>query len=158
VNKTCTNCNKNYEIKRWQDNRKKPKGRLFCSQKCHGEHRSRHAIYQTKNYSPNRNPSNVLFTNYKTVAKKRGFDFSLTKEQFLKLIKQNCFYCGSPPQRRKHYDSYYNANGVDRMDNERGYDVENVVPCCLVCNRMKLHLPITIFLEHIKKIIRHTDG
>jgi hypothetical protein len=28
-------------------------------------------------------------------------------------------------------------NGIDRVDNEKGYLVENCVPCCFTCNSLK---------------------
>ena len=46
----------------------------------------------------------------------------------------------------------YVYNGVDRVDNERGYSLENCVPCCKFCNRMKRDLGKKEFLEHIKNI------
>ncbi len=78
---------------------------------------------------------------YKFGAKRRGFEFSLTVEQFSLIISQNCSYCGSKE-----------SIGIDRVDNNVGYSIENSVPCCTMCNMMKKNLPVEIFIEHCNKI------
>lgn len=90
----------------------------------------------------------------------------LEKEKFLELIKKNCHYCDSPPQNEKILDSNskqisYNKfsyikliyNGLDRVNNEIGYTVDNIVPCCIVCNKMKSAMNVEDFYAHINKII-----
>lgn len=42
--------------------------------------------------------------------------------------------------------------GVDRVDSSKGYTIDNVVPCCDICNRMKLDKDITEFFDTIKRI------
>jgi len=55
----------------------------------------------------------------------------LTSKQILELIKSNCEYCGCVPPD----DS---GNGIDRLDSMiLGYQLDNVVPACTVCNYMK---------------------
>ena len=73
-------------------------------------------------------------------ARARGYVVELTKEQFLELSQQPCFYCGCMPDnsnlcKGKHGDFAY--NGMDRLDNTKGYSKENCVPCCKSCNTMK---------------------
>lgn len=38
------------------------------------------------------------------------------------------------------------ANGVDRVDSSRGYDKENIVPCCKICNRSKSDMSESDFI------------
>jgi hypothetical protein len=65
----------------------------------------------------------------KTKAKKRNLAVTLSKEQYSQLILHACFYCSkSLPVA---------GIGLDRLDNNRGYEIDNVVPCCTVCNRMR---------------------
>ncbi len=43
-------------------------------------------------------------------------------------------------------------SGIDRVDNSVGYEVDNCVPCCGVCNRMKRDLTKDQFIDHVHKI------
>jgi len=67
----------------------------------------------------------VRFKHYKKDARKRGFVFKITSNEFSKLITEPCYYCGG--------DGY----GIDRLDNTLGYVKNNIVPCCSMCNYMK---------------------
>ena len=81
---------------------------------------------------------NNLYGQYRSTAKKFAHEFALTKNQFRELTQKNCRYCGTPPS-AEHCAGYgaYRYNGIDRADNEKGYTVENSVPCCYFCNRAK---------------------
>lgn len=100
-----------------------------------------------------------LFNSYKSCAKKRGLIFSLNREEFKNMTKQNCFYCGKEPSNifnTKGSNGCYIYNGIDRVDNTKGYILDNCVTCCELCNRMKLTLPLNSFLEHILKIYSYS--
>lgn len=101
---------------------------------------------------------NVLYSHYRTAAISRNWSFNLTDEQFNTLIYGNCFYCGEPPCENKS-DLRYNKtdkkflrNGIDRVDTNKGYDFENCVLCCTMCNRMKLNFEVNNFLSQVSKI------
>jgi hypothetical protein len=105
---------------------------------------------------------NELFYSYKTNAKSRKHLFDLTKEEFKKLTKQNCYYCGMEPRQvskrnNKHraHNGNYIYNGIDRLDNSKGYTVENSVPCCKMCNLFKNKYTKQEFLAHIQQIHAH---
>ena len=83
------------------------------------------------------------FTIYRRGAQQRNLEFSLEFEEFQKLIHSKCQYCG---------DRFGQILGVDRVDNTRGYFIENCVPCCSLCNRMKLNLTLEEFLLQCRKI------
>lgn len=101
----------------------------------------------------------AVLNDYKQSAKKRDYIFEIGREEFLKLITQNCFYCGSshsnkmPPQNKK--DSSFTYNGIDRLDNNIGYVKNNVVTCCKQCNFLKRSLNYLDFIESIIKIYKH---
>lgn len=71
----------------------------------------------------------VVWNHYVKGSKKRGIDFKLTKEKFNSLIIQKCFYCD--------YQKEGEVNGIDRIDNNKGYIDENIVSCCHICNFAK---------------------
>jgi hypothetical protein len=72
---------------------------------------------------------NVAWNHYVKGATQRKLDFKLTKTQFNELIIQECFYCN--------YHKSGEVNGIDRIDNDKGYIIENVVTCCQTCNSLK---------------------
>lgn len=73
-----------------------------------------------------KNPEKHAICQYKASAKKRGYEFALTKEGFSIIFFGSCVYCGRTP-----------ARGVDRFDNTIGYTPENCEPCCRWCNTAK---------------------
>lgn len=102
-----------------------------------------------------------LFKGYKSKAKQRNLAFELDEEQFRNITSANCWYCNAPPSKpsvrkdRYKYWKIYVYNGVDRLDSSLGYILGNCVPCCTICNRMKLDHSEYDFLEHIRKIANY---
>lgn len=98
---------------------------------------------------------NKIFGRYKGNSKQKNRNFELTKEEFKSLIFQNCFYCDRPPsQKEKSTFKTLNYNGIDRVDNNRGYELDNVVTCCGLCNKMKLNFTQEDFFQTIKRIFK----
>ena len=64
-------------------------------------------------------------------AKKRGYEVTLTFEDCSGLFLDNCHYCGKPSVEE------VKLHGLDRVDNEKGYSMDNVVTCCEQCNVAK---------------------
>jgi len=100
-----------------------------------------------------------MYYKYQVNAKERGLGFALGREVFKALTKQNCHYCGAEPKQimssngRDHGDYIY--NGVDRVNNSKGYESDNVVACCGICNLMKRAMSAQEFIDHIEKIHSH---
>jgi hypothetical protein len=44
---------------------------------------------------------------------------------------------------------------IERVENNKGYTLENVVPCCEQCNYMKLDYDALNFIQHCDKIVKH---
>lgn len=98
---------------------------------------------------------NKLFNNYGRSAKKHNRTFLLNKDEFRFLTKQLCFYCKDPPYNiSKNHDlnGEYIYNGIDRIDNNIGYEIKNCVTCCKICNKMKGTLTHDEFINHIRKV------
>jgi len=94
----------------------------------------------------------TLFNVYVRSASKRGLTFELSLEAFSEIICQPCHYCGnkSPIENR--------LIGADRIDNLKGYESDNVVPCCWDCNQMKGSKTSDEFLSILRKIIDHQQS
>ena len=69
------------------------------------------------------------FTRAKHQAKKRGFCWAITKEEYAQLLKCVCNYCSGPLN--------LIGVGLDRIDNEKGYELGNILPCCGTCNKIR---------------------
>lgn len=87
----------------------------------------------------------VKFGRYKYQAEQRGLSFTLTFEEFEQYYRKNCFYCNSEVE----------TIGLDRVNNDVGYELGNVVSCCWMCNSMKHAFTQEVFLQQIKKIYTH---
>jgi len=102
-----------------------------------------------------------LYANYKRRAKNKKIEFSIPFETFKALTSQNCVYCKSEPlqeiyQRKSSSDNIeytkYSYNGLDRIDSSLGYTIDNVVPCCGICNTAKREFPVERLLQWIDRI------
>ena len=94
-------------------------------------------------------------------ATKRGLPFSLTINQFCKIVEQSCTYCGVPPrasdahckqQWYKKWRDKHTTNGIDRINNAIGYIDGNCVPCCKRCNVAKHTKSAREFVALVSKI------
>lgn len=64
-------------------------------------------------------------------AAKKGQAVDLSFEDWTKLITNaDCHYCGEKI-------THKSGCSLDRKDSDLGYSLDNVVPCCVSCNRMK---------------------
>ena len=98
---------------------------------------------------------NDLLYRFKRAAKKRGIKWGLPPEEVRDLTGTECSYCGCLPAqsvKHPHYRGDYLYNGLDRIDNDKGYVSGNVAPCCGTCNRMKGTMSIEDFMAHIGRI------
>lgn len=97
---------------------------------------------------------NNLFTRYKKGAQARGLAFLITVEEFEFLTKQKCYYCDKIPSNQHSEESEvpYVYNGLDRVNNDKGYIIDNIVPCCKNCNYAKRDFTQEEFLDMIKRI------
>lgn len=98
---------------------------------------------------------NATIKGYKNSARSKGLEFSLTNEQFDRLTSADCYYCGIGPSRIKKIsrNGSWTFNGIDRVDNKRGYVDGNVVPCCSICNHAKATMSLSEFTSWIDRII-----
>lgn len=109
---------------------------------------------------------NKLFTAYKRDAFRRNLLFNLTLSDLKFFVVQDCYYCGASPIKWNPYKSEgkkdlrkaaieratIEVNGIDRLDNNLGYTLQNCRPCCTICNKMKLYYSEKFFLNHVSKI------
>lgn len=96
----------------------------------------------------------------KQSAKKRNIGYSLDKEEFKQLIFNSCHYCGTKPQNIRQNNSMHKpeqilCNGIDRVNNDLGYETSNCVTACFICNQAKHQLTQEVFLKWVDRIYNH---
>lgn len=132
----------NISHRRWERNN--PDKVKSYRQKTYQKYRHNYIKQGVKRNIERRKKSpSFWFFKYRSGAKTRGFDFQLSLEDFERLWNKNCFYC----------NDIIPTIGLDRVDSKVGYLPTNIVPCCRICNTMKMALPKDIFLAHCKKIV-----
>lgn len=117
---------------------------------------------------PGRNGFSTLKNKYKKNAKQRKLKWDLNDEQLMLLFKGNCYYCNSIPKqvcKAERYSteeaaihSQFIYNGIDRINNNIGYEFENCVSCCKMCNWMKLNFELNEFFSKIEEIALYKLG
>lgn len=90
----------------------------------------------------NRKPKDLYtreLLEYKKSAKKRQIEWLLSDDEAISFMKGVCNYCG------------YNSTtvGIDRIDSNKHYYVDNCVSCCSICNIMKNTYTVEVFTKII---------
>jgi hypothetical protein len=117
----------------------------------------------SKKGTKKRNPDavvNYLYLTYFHGSKKRNLSFEITKEEFKEIIQQNCYYCNKEPSNyvtiRSRDGGFYWYNGVDRLNNDKGYTNDNIVPCCKKCNLIKKQMTEDEFLSWVASVYKYS--
>lgn len=73
----------------------------------------------------------VKFRFGKQQAIKREKEWTLSLKEYTTLVNQGCHYCGQLLVGKEM------GHSLDRIDNSKGYTLDNVLPCCGECNRLR---------------------
>jgi hypothetical protein len=145
----CIECGKN-------DNKKREPKYKEMRRQYRAEHKDEMKAHKREYYEKNkdsilaqnkdwRNTPKGRYTTYRNGAKFRNMEFNLTEDEFNIYWQVPCHYCGSD----------IDTIGIDRVDSTIGYNMSNIVPCCTICNMMKMDLDSKVFLTQIEKIYQH---
>ncbi len=99
--------------------------------------------------------ANKILGHYKNNARRKNMQFSISDDVFFKMTKMSCFYCGIEPSSVYSDKSLYGDyvyNGIDRIDNAKGYESNNIVSCCAICNMMKKTMSQGILSKNAKRL------
>jgi hypothetical protein len=97
----------------------------------------------------------TIYRSYIKHAEERNLSFELSFEQFLELSQKNCYYCGLEPSninKSNFNNGDFIYNGIDRVDNTKGYTIENCVSSCRPCNIAKADMAHDEFLSLAERI------
>lgn len=100
---------------------------------------------------------NELFCDYRIKAKQRSLDFFIDKKNLISMANKRCHYCNSEPRNtKKHKSLEYSIqyNGIDRLNNDIGYILENCVPCCYFCNQAKHSMTVDKFKDWVMSLMK----
>jgi len=81
---------------------------------------------------------------YRNKSLKLGFKSDLSIEDISRLLQTQCYYCDTP-----------DSGTIDRVNNYKGYTLDNCVAACSSCNHIKSnHALMTIpgYISRLKKI------
>jgi hypothetical protein len=97
----------------------------------------------------------ILYRSYIRAAKYRGVSWGLSVDDFRKLTSSRCGYCGALSSLKTTGHATYGTyiyNGIDRVDNKKGYAIDNVVACCETCNKAKRTMTLSEFIAWIDNV------
>lgn len=92
-------------------------------------------------------------------ARDRDYEYTLTRDELINLMGQHCHYCGGSASNLNQHpelNGTFAYNGIDRVDNSKGYILENVVPCCKHCNYAKRDRTQDEFLAWVSQVYNHS--
>jgi hypothetical protein len=124
----------------------------------HGKGRGKRARLKNQRKDAHPEKEYVLrksLISYRSGAKRRGYVFDLTFDQFVSIVQSPCEYCGLPSRLVVFYGKGAYINGIDRTDSKVGYTVDNCVPCCNICNFAKKDLSLEQFKKWIVRLVEH---
>jgi len=93
-----------------------------------------------------------MYNVYRHGANRRKYEFSISLQEFADVAQQSCTYCGADPV------GYYRwihvkLNGLDRIDNSKGYTKDNVCACCTRCNFIKKDTDVDVWTKFINEVV-----
>lgn len=101
-------------------------------------------------YSSQKTDNNHRLKYYKSRANREGIVIDLTDDQFINFFNCDCFFCG------RSIDNI-ELNGVDRLNNDVGYNEQNCVSCCKMCNYIKFTLDPMVFIMRCEHILTYNN-
>ncbi|MDP3919134.1 MAG: hypothetical protein Q8Q35_04515 [Nanoarchaeota archaeon] len=141
--KVCSKCNEGKHLTDYYNN----KNNCWCK-KCYSNYSQKYMKKNSSNYKKYLKSTwdkpNMIFSRKKANAKKEGIIFNISKEQFINWYNSQelcCHYCKIQPKDFKKTHDKILLNkinlGLDRINNNLGYEIGNITLCCNRCNTIK---------------------
>jgi len=149
-------CDCGKKVSLWQNLLPTRPEKWGCSYTC--------KLRNVKRKTDNKAEIRKLYNIYKRGAKKRKLAWNLSYKSFVKLIFDNCFYCGQKNTSRiSDFRKHKNATptnycldytGIDRLNNAYGYSNKNCVTSCKTCNWAKGKKSLQEFESWLNRIVK----
>jgi 5-methylcytosine-specific restriction endonuclease McrA len=93
-------------------------------------------------------------------AENRKIEFLVTRAEAEEFFIMPCHYCGKMSDNIGHTNTYRTAgiNGLDRIDSNKPYALDNIVACCKRCNHAKNDMTVEEFKEWLERAYLHIVG
>ena len=99
------------------------------------------------------------WSKHRQSARERNLTTTVSFDEFYEISKMPCWYCGDTPisgywensSYKREWHEPFISNGIDRVDNSKGYIKGNIMPCCIRCNRAKNDMTIEEWKIKINK-------
>ena len=146
--KLCPKCKKMKHFTEFhKSNIRKDGFKCYCKE-CRKQYHKDNAEHENRKVAQWRkdNPVKQKLNNIEHAAKYREHNWDIPKDVGYCLISSPCAYCGQIQE---------NFNGLDRIDSNKDYVVDNVTPCCKRCNQAKNDMSVEKFKNHITKIYKY---
>lgn len=124
VKRVCTSCGKAKPLSKYGKAERYLLGRKRRCRECE-------TVYR-RTWRKN-NPVKNAFYMLRSTAKLQDLECTISSSSFCVLVNQPCSYCQIVYNPMRHAGSYW----LDRIDNQQGYTLDNVLPACGVCNRLR---------------------
>jgi len=153
--KICSKCKVRKDRTLFFTDKRKVDGLMSCCKKCHRITCENWAIQYggskeyAKKYNKKIKGTKISFARVyskkKYNAKQSGINFNILKKDFIEWyskVEQECAYCGLKQSEIIKYKKLLpNTNvfylSLDRVDNSKGYSLDNVCLACTRCNLIK---------------------
>lgn len=131
-------CKKSRDLQRLKD----PEGYLAIQRERQRQFRENNPEWYKAFFEQYRKSTNYKVSLVKQGSLKRRIEMEMDEEEIADLFDTNkeCFYCGGG-------NTSDSGLGIDRLNSERGYSVDNVVVCCTFCNVSKNCLDVVSFVQ-----------
>ena len=146
--KECTKCKKWLPFNAYGNDKNRWDGLYPSCKKCKQKEQQLYYLYnrdkmllRNKEWRK-KNASKDKYLRYKS----KGFKHSFYS--WLEITTQPCYYCGNID---------LPCNGIDRVDSDKGYEIDNCVPCFWECNRMKNSTNKENFIKKCKQIVEKQE-
>ena len=142
--KKCTKCFEEKHINEFYGKKQIISRCKSCHNKCVMSKRQENLIKYKEYLKETWNQPYMIYARKKANAKSENIEIPITKNEFIQWYNSQeiaCHYCGLKPEDFKLTEDpqlFKKINlGLDRMNNNLGYLLDNIVLCCNRCNTIK---------------------
>jgi hypothetical protein len=138
-NRKCSICKLEKPLKAFVRSKNRPRGYRWECLSCWNQRNKERKLKNPSKYYANQRRYYLTAKGYYARLKAHfKYQTSLVREDFIRWFnnqKLECYYCNRKLIRGN--AGRKNNLTIDRKDNKKGYEIDNMVFCCLLCNTIK---------------------
>ena len=146
-NKTCLMCKSSFVANR--------KDKKFCKRWCYRNYPANKIKYRTRT-DANRDKLKYGYKwrlqRLESKCRTKNYEIDIDLEHYTSLLNKGCHYCNASLNKET-------GAGLDRINNNKGYTMNNIIPCCGKCNQIRnIHLTKEEMEVAMKAILQHRNA